>query len=87
MGDACGLEFNQMMHGASQPNTKVGPKFGFADKTRPLDDSIRAQVDKFPSKLANKALFHLTLALSCSSRVAGEQPCSTDNRETRKGSL
>lgn len=51
------LKFNQMMQGACQPKTKVGLKFDFAFKTKPLDDSIKAQVDKFPLKLSDKALF------------------------------
>lgn len=48
--------FNQMMQGAYQPKAK-GPKFDFADKTKSLGDSIRAQVDKFPSKMPNETLF------------------------------
>ena len=51
------LKFSQMMQGACQPKTKVGLKFDFAFKTKPLDDSIKAYVDKFPSKLSDEALF------------------------------
>lgn len=34
------LKFNQMMQGACQPKTKVGLKFDFAFKAKPLDDSV-----------------------------------------------
>lgn len=33
MDNAFSLEFSQVVQGESQPKTKVGLKFGFADKT------------------------------------------------------
>ena len=76
-------KFNQMMQGACQPKTKVGLKFDFAFKTKPLDDSVhQSQVDKFPSKLSDKAHFFNSTQFH---RGAREQPCSTGNRDTKKG--
>lgn len=60
MDDAFSLDFNQMMQGACQPKTEVDLKFDFPDRTKPLDDSIRAHADKFPSKLPNKPLTYST---------------------------
>lgn len=52
MDDAFSLEFSQVMQGACQPKTKVGLKFDFADKTWPLDDSIRGHIEQIPFKTA-----------------------------------